>query len=84
MYLQFILPAVIHISHQPRLQRGDGPIVSNCLVELATILKHIRELITILEHAIELIIIFELVIELKKQYLHMLLNYYVYKNGVCV
>jgi len=25
---QFILPAIIHINHQPYLQRGDGPVVS--------------------------------------------------------
>ncbi|KAK6632724.1 hypothetical protein RUM43_013494 [Polyplax serrata] len=25
--LSYILPAVVHINHQPRLQRGDGPIV---------------------------------------------------------
>jgi hypothetical protein len=27
-FLQYILPAVIHIRNQPPLQRGDGPIVS--------------------------------------------------------
>lgn len=27
--LAYIMPAVVHINHQPRLQRGDGPI---CLV----------------------------------------------------
>ena len=26
--LSFILPAVVHINHQPYLERGDGPIVS--------------------------------------------------------
>ncbi|EEB10489.1 DEAD box ATP-dependent RNA helicase, putative [Pediculus humanus corporis] len=25
--LSYILPAIVHINHQPRLQRGDGPIV---------------------------------------------------------
>ena len=25
---QFLLPAIVHINHQPYLQRGDGPIVS--------------------------------------------------------
>lgn len=25
--LAYIMPAVVHINHQPRLQRGDGPIV---------------------------------------------------------
>lgn len=25
---QFILPAIVHINHQPYLERGDGPIVS--------------------------------------------------------
>lgn len=24
--LAYIMPAVVHINHQPRLQRGDGPI----------------------------------------------------------
>jgi len=28
MLLQFLLPAIVHINHQPYLQRGDGPIVS--------------------------------------------------------
>lgn len=27
--LAYIMPAVVHINHQPRLERGDGPI---CLV----------------------------------------------------
>lgn len=27
--LAFILPAIVHINHQPYLERGDGPIVSN-------------------------------------------------------
>lgn len=31
--LSYILPAIIHINHQPRLQRGDGPI---CLVLVPT------------------------------------------------
>lgn len=26
--LAFILPAIVHINHQPYLERGDGPIVS--------------------------------------------------------
>lgn len=26
MYLQYILPAVVHINYQPRIVRGDGPI----------------------------------------------------------
>jgi len=26
--LQFLLPAIVHINHQPYLQHGDGPIVS--------------------------------------------------------
>lgn len=25
---QYILPAITHIMHQPKLSRGDGPIVS--------------------------------------------------------
>lgn len=27
-FLQFLLPAIVHINHQPYLQKGDGPIVS--------------------------------------------------------
>lgn len=27
IYLQYIIPALIHISHQRKLSRGDGPIV---------------------------------------------------------
>lgn len=26
---QYLLPAIVHINHQPYLERGDGPIVSN-------------------------------------------------------
>lgn len=26
--LQYLLPAIVHINHQPYLERGDGPIVS--------------------------------------------------------
>lgn len=26
--LQYLLPAIVHINHQPFLERGDGPIVS--------------------------------------------------------
>lgn len=26
-FFQFILPAIVHINHQPYLERGDGPIV---------------------------------------------------------
>ena len=30
--LSFILPGIVHINHQPFLERGDGPIVSqSCL-----------------------------------------------------
>lgn len=25
---QYLLPAIVHINHQPYLERGDGPIVS--------------------------------------------------------
>lgn len=25
---QYLLPAIVHINHQPFLERGDGPIVS--------------------------------------------------------
>jgi hypothetical protein len=25
---QFMLPAIVHVNHQPYLERGDGPIVS--------------------------------------------------------
>ena len=33
--LQYILPALVHIHHQPKLQRGDGPIVSpSCTLDL--------------------------------------------------
>jgi len=28
LWMQYILPAIIHINHQPYLERGDGPIVS--------------------------------------------------------
>ena len=28
-FFQFILPAIVHINHQPALERGDGPIVSS-------------------------------------------------------
>lgn len=28
--LQYLLPAIVHINHQPFLERGDGPIVSTC------------------------------------------------------
>lgn len=27
VYLQFIVPGIVHINHQPLLQHGDGPIV---------------------------------------------------------
>lgn len=27
---QYLLPAIVHINHQPYLERGDGPIVSDC------------------------------------------------------
>ena len=27
-FLQYLLPAIVHINHQPYLERGDGPIVS--------------------------------------------------------
>lgn len=27
-FLQYLLPAIVHINHQPFLERGDGPIVS--------------------------------------------------------
>lgn len=27
--LQYLLPAIVHINHQPFLERGDGPIVSS-------------------------------------------------------
>lgn len=35
--LQYLLPAIVHINHQPYLERGDGPIVSadfihSCLI----------------------------------------------------
>ena len=26
--VQYMLPGIVHIKHQPRIQRGDGPIVS--------------------------------------------------------
>lgn len=26
--LQYLLPAIVHINHQPFLEHGDGPIVS--------------------------------------------------------
>lgn len=26
--MQYLLPAIVHINHQPYLERGDGPIVS--------------------------------------------------------
>lgn len=26
---QYLLPAIVHINHQPFLERGDGPIVSS-------------------------------------------------------
>lgn len=33
--LQYLLPAIVHINHQPYLERGDGPIVSyNYLVQI--------------------------------------------------
>lgn len=27
-FLQYLLPAIVHINHQPYPERGDGPIVS--------------------------------------------------------
>ena len=30
--LQYLLPAIVHISHQPKLVRGDGPIVSTYVI----------------------------------------------------
>ena len=27
--MQYLLPSIVHINHQPFLERGDGPIVSN-------------------------------------------------------
>lgn len=41
--LQYLLPAIVHINHQPFLERGDGPIVSNdmlsvCVCVLASVL----------------------------------------------
>lgn len=37
--LQYLLPAIVHINHQPYLERGDGPIVSadfihSCLISI--------------------------------------------------
>ena len=43
--LQYILPAIVHINHQPRLQRGDGPIalVLAPTRELAQQIKEVTE-----------------------------------------
>lgn len=30
-FLQYLLPAIVHINHQPYPERGDGPIVSQNL-----------------------------------------------------
>lgn len=32
IFFQFILPAIVHINHQPFLERGDGPIVSELCI----------------------------------------------------
>lgn len=32
--LQYLLPAIVHINHQPFLERGDGPIVSNDMLSV--------------------------------------------------
>lgn len=34
--LQYLLPAIVHINHQPFLERGDGPIVSTNLLVCIT------------------------------------------------
>ena len=31
-----MLPAIVHISHQPYLKRGDGPIVSFNIINLTS------------------------------------------------
>ena len=36
-FFQFILPAIVHINHQPYLERGDGPIVSISFASCALI-----------------------------------------------
>ncbi len=36
---QYLLPAIVHINHQPYLERGDGPIVS-CHTTFTSIIRH--------------------------------------------
>lgn len=33
---QYLLPGIVHLMHQPKLQRGDGPIVSHTSLHLAS------------------------------------------------
>lgn len=44
-FSQYILPAIVHINHQPRLQKGDGPIalVLAPTRELAQQIKEVAE-----------------------------------------
>lgn len=32
--LQYLLPAIVHINHQPFLEHGDGPIVSSTICQV--------------------------------------------------
>lgn len=45
---QYILPAIVHITHQPYLQRGDGPMVSPFLASLS-----VRKSLAVLQSRIE-------------------------------
>ena len=42
MYFQFILPSIVHINHQPYLERGDGPIVL-CLVPTRELAQQVQQ-----------------------------------------
>lgn len=37
---QYLLPAIVHINHQPYLERGDGPIVSTVITDCSALGYH--------------------------------------------
>lgn len=39
--LQYLLPAIVHINHQPYLERGDGPIVSEPIIAIPNMIKYL-------------------------------------------
>ena len=47
--LQFVLPAIVHIKNQPRLQRDEGPIVSVHSVALNVVGISLRAFVVMLQ-----------------------------------